>query len=304
VGITIQKGCVFDIKKFAVDDGPGIRTTVFLKGCPLRCWWCHNPEGQTSTPELMYRQKRCIRCGECVKTCPSQALSLGTKQLSINRKICSLCEECAKKCSSEALTIVGKETSVEEVIGEIDKDSAFYQESGGGITISGGEPLMQIDFTDAILSECKKRNLHTAVDTCGYASHEAIERIKDKVDLFLYDLKIMDAAKHRRYTGKSNRQILENFKTLAENGNGLLVRFPVIPMINDGKDNVKRIADFILSCGVKRICLLPYHRAGIEKYRSLGRGYRLSSTKAPSERKLNSIKKLFESSGLTVKIGG
>lgn len=304
MGITIKKGFVFDIKKFAVDDGPGIRTTVFLKGCPLRCWWCHNPEGQTSTPELMYRQKRCIRCGECVKTCPSQALSLGTKQLSINRKICSLCGECAEKCPSEALAIIGKETSVEEVMREINKDSAFYEESGGGITISGGEPLLQIDFTDAVLSECKKRNVHTAVDTCGYAPKKAIEKIKDKVDLFLYDLKIMNETKHRRYTGKSNRQILENFKTLVENGNDLLVRFPIIPRMNDDKDNVKRIAVFILSHGIKSISLLPYHKAGIEKYRSLGRGYRLNSMKVPSEQKLNSIKKLLEAFGLMVKIGG
>lgn len=304
MGTIIQKGFVFDIKKFAVDDGPGIRTTIFLKGCPMRCWWCHNPEGQTSAPELMYRQKKCIRCSECVKGCPNQVLSLGTKKLSINRKICSLCGECAKKCPSEALAIVGKETSVEEVMREIDKDSAFYEESGGGITVSGGEPLLQIDFTDVILSECKKRNMHTAIDTCGYAPRKAIEKIKDKVDLFLYDLKIMNDAKHRRYTGKSNRQILENFKTLVENGNDLLVRFPVIPGINDDKDNVKKTVDFILSHGIKRICLLPYHRAGIEKYRSLGRRYSLSSVKTPSERKLNSIKEQFEASRLIVKIGG
>jgi pyruvate formate lyase activating enzyme len=304
VGTIIQKGFVFDIKKFAVDDGPGIRTTIFLKGCPMRCWWCHNPEGQTSSPELMYRQKKCIRCSECVQNCPNQILSLGTKKLSINRKICSLCGECAKKCPSEALAIVGKETSVGEVMKEIDKDSAFYEESGGGITVSGGEPLLQIDFTDVILSECKRRNMHTAIDTCGYAPRKAIEKIKNKVDLFLYDLKIMNDAKHRRYTGKSNRQILENFKTLAENGNDLLVRFPVIPEINDDKDNVKKTVDFILSHGIKRICLLPYHRAGIEKYRSLGRRYNLNSVKTPSERKLNSIKEQFEASRLIVKIGG
>jgi pyruvate formate lyase activating enzyme len=304
VGIIIQKGSVFNIKRFAVDDGPGIRTTVFLKGCPLRCWWCHNPEGQNSSLELMYRQKRCIMCGECTKTCPNHALSLGAKHLSINRRICSLCGECAKKCPSEALTIVGEETSVEEVMREINKDSAFYEESQGGITISGGEPLLQIGFTDAILNECKKRNVHTAVDTCGYASHETIERIKNKVDLFLYDLKIMNETKHKKYTGKSNGPVLENLKTLAENGNDLLIRFPVIPGISDDEKNVKRIANLVFSYGLKRICLLPYHRAGIEKYRNLGRGYRLNSTKVPSEQKLNAIKKLLEASGLTAKIGG
>jgi len=243
-------------------------------------------------------------CDECAETCPNHALSLKAKQLSINKRTCNHCGECAKNCPSEALAILGNEISVEEVMRETSKDSAFYEESRGGITLSGGEPLLQIDFIDAILSECKKRNMHTAVDTCGYAPLEAIEKIKNKVNLFLYDLKIMDEAKHKKYTGKSNRQILENFEALAENGNDLLVRFPVIPGINDDKDNVKKTADFLLSNGIKRICLLPYHRAGIGKYKSLGRSYRLNSTKVPSKQKLNSIKKLLEASGLTVKIGG
>jgi pyruvate formate lyase activating enzyme len=304
VGIIIIKGLVFDIKKFAVDDGPGIRTTLFLKGCPMRCLWCHNPEGQESLPELMYMHKKCNICGECVGMCPSQALFSTRKELGINRKICSVCGVCAEKCPSGALKIVGKKTSVEEVMKEIGKDSAFYEESGGGVTLSGGEPLWQIDFTSAILRECKELNIHTAVDTCGYASCKAIERIKDKVDLFLYDLKIMNDEKHRKYTGKSNKQILRNFKTLADNGNDLLVRLPVIPGINDDRKNIQMAADFVLLYGVKRVCLLPYHRAGIEKYRSLGKRYNLNSIRTPSEPKLNAIKEQLEASGLMVKIGG
>lgn len=304
MGIIIRKGLIFDIKKFAVDDGPGIRTTIFLKGCPMRCLWCHNPEGQTLAPELMYRHKKCIRCDECAKICPNQALFLTGKKLTINRKICSLCGVCAKNCPSGALEIIGKEISVEEVMREIEKDSAFYDESKGGITISGGEPLLQIDFTAAILSECKKRSIHTAIDTCGYASPKVIERIKDKVDLFLYDLKIMDDAKHRKYTGKPNRHILKNFRTLAKNGNNLLVRFPILPGINDDRENIQKTADFILLNGVKRVCLLPYHRAGIEKYRSLDKRYDLNSIRPPSEQKLNTIKKQLEAYGLIVKIGG
>jgi pyruvate formate lyase activating enzyme len=304
VGIIIRKGLVFDIKKFAVDDGPGIRTTIFLKGCPMRCLWCHNPEGQTLAPELMYRHKKCVGCGECVKICPDQALSLTRKNLTIIRESCSLCGACAKNCPSGALEIIGKEISVDEVMREIDKDSAFYDESKGGITVSGGEPLLQIDFTAAILSECKKRSIHTAVDTCGYASLKAIERIKDKVDLFLYDLKIMDDAKHRKYTGKSNRPILRNFRTLAKNGNDLVVRFPILPRINDDEENIQKTANFILLNGVKRICLLPYHRAGIEKYRSLDKQYNLNWIRPPSEQKLDAIKKQLEASGLIVKIGG
>ena len=304
MGIIISKGLVFDIKKFAVDDGPGIRTTIFLKGCPMRCLWCHNPEGQTFAPELLYRYKKCIRCGECVKICPNQVLFLAGKKLTINREICSVCEACAENCPSGALEISGKKLSVNEVMREIDKDTAFYDESRGGITISGGEPLLQLDFTTAILGECRKRNIHTAVDTCGYASPKTIEKIKDKVDLFLYDLKIMDNAKHRKYTGKSNRPILRNFKTLAQNGNTILVRLPLIPGINDDRKNIQETADFILLHGIERINLLPYHRAGIEKYRNLGKRYKLNSIRPPSERKLNAIKERLEASGLIVKIGG
>jgi pyruvate formate lyase activating enzyme len=252
----------------------------------------------------MYRHKKCIGCDECVKICPNQALFLTRKKLTIDREICSLCGVCAKNCPSGAIELIGKKTSIEEVMREIDKDSAFYEESKGGITISGGEPLMQIDFTAAILDGCKKRSIHTAVDTCGYASPKTIERIKDKVDLFLYDLKIMNDAKHIKYTGKSNRQILRNFKTLAQNGNDLLVRLPLIPGINDDKRNIQKTADFILLHGLTRICILPYHRAGIEKYHGLGKRYNLNSTRMPSEQELSAIKEQFEASGLTVKIGG
>lgn len=304
MGIIIIKGLVFDIKKFAVDDGPGIRTTIFLKGCPMQCRWCHNPEGQTSVPELIYRYRKCIRCDECVTACPNQAFFSKRKKLGIDRGICNLCGLCAEKCPSGALRVIGREVSVPEVMKEIEKDSAFYDESGGGITLSGGEPLWQTDFTSAILKECKNRNIHTAVDTCGYASSKVIERIKDGVDLFLYDLKIMDDEKHRIYTGKSNKQILRNFEMLAKNGSILLVRIPLIPGINDDMENIRMTADFVLQCGVKRVCLLPYHRSGVEKYRSLGKHFYLNSIRTPSERRMNHIKAQFEASGLMVKIGG
>jgi pyruvate formate lyase activating enzyme len=305
--LPFKKGIVFETKKGAVDDGPGIRTTIFFKGCPLRCWWCHNPEGQVPEPELMYRNKRCIgyvACGECVRNCPREAISHATGQISINRKHCNLCGKCSQKCPTDALMIIGKEMDVEEVVKEIDKDLVFYDESEGGVTVSGGEPLLQLDFLNALLEECKKKSIHTAVDTCGYASHKAIDRISDKVDLFLYDIKMMNDKMHRKYTGVSNKRILENFKKLAENGKDLLVRFPVIPEINDNEDNVTKTAEFILSYGIKRISLLPYHKTGIEKYRNLSRAYRLEKTQTPSEQNLKLIGEKLETFGLKVTIGG
>jgi len=302
--MPIKKGVVFDIKRFAVDDGPGIRTTVFLKGCPLRCWWCHNPEGQLQTSELMFRKTRCTRCYECVENCPKHALSFNGRRLVIDRKRCNLCGICAEKCPTDVIAFLGKELTVKEVMREVDKDSPFYDESKGGVTISGGEPLMQIDFLDSLLTECKTRGIRTAVDTSGYAPWRDVKEIADKVDLFLYDFKLIDEKMHRKYTGVSNKWILDNFRRLAESGSDLFVRFVVVPGINDDDDNVSETAEFIESCAVKQVCLLPYHRAGIEKYRGLGRRYRLKTLKTPSDRKLNVIKEWFERAGLNVRIGG
>ena len=304
MGAAIKKGIVFDVKRFAVDDGPGIRTTIFLKGCPLRCWWCHNPEGQAPTPELMHRSKKCICCTECVKTCPEKAISFIGKSMFIDRKKCSVCGKCCQICPTEALTIVGKKTSLNQVLKDIDKDLAFYDESKGGVTVSGGEPLFQPEFLNALLEECKEMNIHTAVDTCGYASRRSIDRINGNVDLYLYDIKLMDKKKHTKYTGVSNEPILDNFKKLAKNGSNILVRYPIIPGINDTEDNVNQTAEFVASCGVKNICLLPYHRAGIEKYTGLGKTYKLQKTQSPSDQRMKRIKETLESFGLNVKIGG
>lgn len=304
VNMAIKKGTIFDVKKFAIDDGPGIRTTIFLKGCPLHCWWCHNPEGLVPAPELMYRSTRCTGCAECVNTCPKDAISCVDISISIDRRKCDICGRCCQTCPTQALTIVGKETSLNEVLKEIDKDSIFYDESEGGVTASGGEPLFQLGFLTALLAECKERNIHTAVDTCGYAPHKSIGMISDKVDLLLYDIKMMDGRKHRQYTGASNKPILENLKGLAQNGSNILVRFPIIPGINDSEDNVAQTAEFLVSCQTKNISLLPYHRAGIEKYTALGRTYKLPEIRSPSDRKLRQIKKELEAFGLRVKIGG
>jgi len=239
-----------------------------------------------------------------VKNCPKGAILQVTQYISISREHCDLCGKCSRECPSDALVIIGKEVKVEDIIKDIEKDVVFYDESDGGVTFSGGEPLLQPYFLDVLLEECKAKNIHTAVDTCGYASHETIGKISDKVDLFLYDIKMMDDKKHRKYTGGSNKLILENLRILAEGGSNLLIRSPIIPGINDDEDNVTKTAKFILSHGIKQIDLLPYHRAGIEKYRSLNRAYKLEKTQPPSDQDLRSIKEKLIALGLRAKIGG
>jgi pyruvate formate lyase activating enzyme len=302
--MAIKRGVIFDVKKFAIDDGPGIRTTIFFKGCLLHCWWCHNPEGQLPTPELMYRRTRCDSCAECVRICPEKAIAYSHKRISIDRDHCSLCGKCCQECPTGALALAGKQMRLRDVLREIDKDSIFYDESEGGVTASGGEPLLQLDFLNALLKECRDRNIRTAVDTCGYASPGAIDKISDKVDLFLFDIKTMNEKKHIKYTGVSNRPILENLKRLAANGSNIQVRFPIIPGINDDKENVTETAEFVASCRIKNISLLPYHRAGTEKYKSLNRTYKLKRTQTPSHQDLNLIEEELEALGLKVRIGG
>ena len=252
----------------------------------------------------MYRRTRCKGSGECVKSCPKNAISKGAQYVAINRKLCNSCGKCALACPSDALALVGKAVGVNEMLKEIEKDMIFYDESGGGVTFSGGEPLMQPDFLEALLEGCKERNIRTAVDTCGYSSWETVERIKDKVDLFLYDIKSMDDQTHRKYTGVSNRLIIQNFKRLAENGSIISVRFPVIPSVNDDSENITKTGEFALSYGVRQVCLLPYHRAGNEKYRSLGKTYRLEDLQSPSDEKMQMIKEKLITLGLDVRIGG
>lgn len=300
----MKQGVIFNIQKYSIHDGPGIRTTVFLKGCPLDCWWCHNPESQKVESQLMFLPNKCIACRDCEKVCPTGAISFSNKSFDYNESKCELCEKCAEVCPSEALEFAGEKQNQEDVIREIEKDKVFYEESGGGVTFSGGEPLVQIDFLDNLLTLAKKKGLHTTIDTCGYAPWENIERIKDNVDLFLYDIKHMDNEKHKKYTGVSNELILDNLRKLAGEGKRIWVRIPIIPGINDDALNIEKMCEFILALNLRDVFILPYHNIAIDKYNRLDMEYKIPDIKNPDDEVMEEIAEKFKEYGLNVKIGG
>jgi len=302
-----DSGMVSNIMRYSVEDGPGLRTTVFLKGCPLSCRWCHNPENQFSGRELVFREVRCIKCGECVSVCPQGAVTMSDGGRGFPRidDSCDLCGACVESCASEALELIGRRMTVSEVMAEISRDIAFYEESGGGITISGGEPLAQPEFLDALLKACSSAEIHTAVDTCGYAPWELFDRIRPFVNLFLYDLKLMDDYAHKRETGVSNRQILLNLRRLAESGEHVLVRMPIIPGINDHEAEIEAVGTFLSSLpGIREIQILPYHESGWDKYKLLNRRYNMPATKPPEDVLMDDIAAALEEFGLLVSRGG
>ena len=299
------EGIIFDVKKYAIHDGPGIRTTVFFKGCPLACRWCHNPEGITVASQRIYRQERCIGCGECIQICPQKAITQTADGVVSDPAKCDLCQTCADHCPPEAVEFVGRKVTVAEVMREIEKDIAFYDESGGGITLSGGEPLMQSEFLLQLLDACADHDLHRTVDTTGYADAGLLLEVAQKTDLFLYDLKLMDAAKHRDFTGVSNELILNNLKLLAQNEARIQVRVPIIPGINSDAENIDRTAAFVSALpGVEHIAILPFHNSARGKYGRLGVDCIASDIECPTDEHLKIIAGRLEKSGLQVKIGG
>ncbi|MFC1994245.1 glycyl-radical enzyme activating protein [Chloroflexota bacterium] len=292
-------GIIFNIQRFSVEDGPGIRTSVFLKGCPLMCPWCSNPESQNTFPEVVHRDSLCNQCGLCVKACGLNAISLDDKTVSINRTICNNCAECVKVCLPEALTVYGTNVSVDDVFDEIRKDMIYYRNSGGGITASGGEPLVQSDFVAALFQRCQAAGLHTTLDTCGYANQNALNKVLQYTDLVLFDLKIVDQETHSRVLKASQEPVLRNLNLLADRGRNMLIRVPLIPTFIDTKENLKAIANLIskLDRGIK-VEVLPYHRYGTGKYHMLDRTYELDNLTSQTEEQMNDIKKLFRSFGI------
>lgn len=297
-------GTVINIQKYSVHDGPGIRTTVFFKGCPLSCWWCHNPESQNSNHEIMFFEEKCTGCGVCISRCPKMAISMMNNAPVVEEGKCILCGKCADFCPNNARELVGKDMTVQELMKEIIKDEVFYEESNGGVTFSGGEPLIHGEFLYELLKRCKERGIHTAVDTSGFTAWQELLKIADKVDLFLYDIKLMDNEKHKKYTGAENVIILDNLKKLSSSGANIFVRMPIIAGVNDDDENIDEAIKFLSSINAIQVNLLPYHKMGMDKYRRLKKDYKLSGMEKPTEERIMEIGEKFKKNGFKIKIGG
>ena len=302
-GAFMETGLVFNIQRYSIQDGPGIRTTVFLKGCPMDCWWCHNPESQSPEPEIVVLEGRCMRCGECRKVCPQEGA--GAPKDPDGTRRCIRCGACVAACPTGARQMVGRPMTAADVLAEVLKDRVFYEESGGGATFSGGEPLLQPGFLKAVLAACRSAGLHTAVDTCGFAPKEDLLAIAPLADLFLYDLKFMDEASHVRYTGASGAGVLDNLRALGRVHENIWIRVPIIPGINDSADHLEALARCASSIGgVRQVNVLPYHGAGAYKSPRVGKAYRLQKIAPPSPERMEDVAAKFRGHGLNVRIGG
>jgi pyruvate formate lyase activating enzyme len=297
-------GIIFDIKRYAINDGPGIRTTVFFKGCPLRCLWCHNPESISGSPQLMHRVSRCISCGQCIQACPESAVTRHAG-ISILWQRCTNCGACVHVCPAGAMEMVGKTMTVDAVMQEVGKDIIFYDQSGGGVTFCGGEPLAQPEFLRELLTRCQQMNIHTALDTSCYAERKIIDSVIDKVNLFLCDIKHPDSAKHREFVGVENTIILENIRYLAQKGKPIIIRVPVVPGFNDQPETIEAIGKLVGQMkGIHRIDLLPYNSGGWNKAQRMGADYALKGIREPDSQTMRNLAKILEDMGFEVHIGG
>jgi len=298
------KGLVFNIQRYSIHDGPGIRTTVFFKGCPLQCKWCSNPESISPQPEIMVREARCNGCRRCIEVCSPGALSLASTGLWLDREKCDLCFKCIDACWEDAIEVAGRYMSLDELVEECRRDEPFYRNSGGGVTVSGGEPLLQADFVLALLSRCKALGYSTALDTCGQVPWGVLDRALDIVDLVLFDIKHLDPDEHRDGTGVDNRLILSNLEKAMSSGKSRIwVRIPVIPGYNDSNEYIEKLAGKLNGMKAEKVSVLGYHEFGRPKYQSLGKAYQLSGRKPLGNIRINEIVEIFKSAGLDATAG-
>jgi pyruvate formate lyase activating enzyme len=300
-------GVIFNIQHYSIHDGPGIRTTVFLNGCPLKCFWCQNPESQSFKPVLFFNAERCTGCGMCVDVCPENAISINDNISLTDRKLCKACGTCAEVCPNEARSIMGRHMTASEVFEDVNGDAIFYQNSGGGVTLSGGDPTAQPEFSISILKLCREAAIHTAIETCGFARWEVLKSILEYTDLVLFDIKHMDPEKHKEYTGVSNELILDNLKKIKkELGLPILIRLPIMPGYNDSAENMEMTARFISNEleNVEKVHLLPYHRLGETKYERMEATDNNIPITPPSDEHMEDLRKIFESFDLPAVVGG
>jgi pyruvate formate lyase activating enzyme len=302
-----DSGLVFNIQRFSIHDGPGIRTSVFLKGCPLRCFWCHNPEGRLLRPEIRYTPGRCIACGACVEACPNNAHALRDGVHIFSRETCRDSGECAEVCYSGALELTGRVMSVDQVMEEVMHDRPFYESSDGGVTITGGEPSLQDDFTIGILSRCKEKGIHTAIETCGESPWSTLESILPYTDLVMMDIKLITPEKHLESAGRPNDRILANARNLARTAKPLIFRTPVIPNVNDSEEEFGKILTFVKELFDQRSGsnityeLLPFHKLATDKYAGLGLDYAAATLAPPSRERMRELTEIAERAGIHVR---
>ena len=299
--VAREKAVIFDIQRYSVHDGPGIRTVVFFKGCSLRCKWCQNPESLRRSPDLGFLSERCISCKNCEKACPEGAILSGARR--IDRLLCTVCGECIETCYSEALRMIGVEVGEEELMEEVSRDRPFYEDSGGGVTLSGGEPLLQIDFVEEFCSRCRQEGISVVVETCGQVPSESFTRVLPLVDLFLYDVKAIDPSLHRAWTGSSNETILSNLGKVGRSGVSVTPRVPVVPSYTALPANLDRIAVH-LEGRFPEVHLLSYHRWGESKKTLIDSPELPLDINPPSEEDMESARQIFERRGIVARIGG
>lgn len=297
---------IFDIKRYAINDGPGIRVTIFFKGCPLNCLWCHNPESISAKPQKMFTAAKCIGCGECVKVCPHGAIIMTAEGIVTDSDKCDLCGACARICPSLATEISGKQYSIAELMKIIEKERHLFDQSGGGVTFSGGEPLLYPEFLGQLLKQCRERNIHRTIDTCGFVKIENLLRAAEETDLFLYDFKLFDGERHKQFTGVDNTLILSNLQALAASGAAIQIRIPLIVGVNADPTNLEQTAAFVaaLDGEKKTVNLLPYHDIAKHKHTKLGSNYPVGEMSEPTETDLQLACSIFEEQGLTTIVGG